>query len=97
MARAAHVEARPSPDDLGGSSDDSPRSSMQAVEMLGYTPRQAQFLVPVAYTPVISSSPVRGLHGYAAWASGCPLLSSVRGRAHVRTLPYGRQGHVYHL
>ena len=70
----------------------------QALEMLGYTPRQAQFLVLVA------------LHGgyflrrqYVAF-TGTPhgqaavrFLSQAVAREHVRILPYGRQGHVYHL
>ena len=66
--------------------------------MLGYTPRQAQFLVLVA------------LHGgyflrrqYVAF-TGTPhgqatvrfLAHAVR-REHVRVLPYGRQGRVFHL
>ena len=70
----------------------------QALEMLGYTPRQAQFLVLVA------------LHGgyflrrqYVAF-TGTPhgqaavrFLAQCVAREHVRTLPYGRQGHVFHL
>lgn len=70
----------------------------QAVEMLGYTTRQAQFLVLVA------------LHGgyflrrqYVAF-TGTPhgqaavrfLAHAVR-REHVRVSSYGRQGHVFHL
>ncbi len=70
----------------------------QALEMLGYTPRQAQFLVLVA------------LHGgyflrrqYVAF-TGTPhgqaavrFLAQCVAREHVRVLPYGRQGHVFHL
>lgn len=70
----------------------------QALEMLGYTPRQAQFLVLVA------------LHGgyflrrqYVAF-TGTPhgqaavrFLTHAVSREHVRVLPYGRQGHVFHL
>ena len=70
----------------------------QALEMLGYTPRQAQFLVLVA------------LHGgyflrrqYVAF-TGTPhgratvrFLAHAVAREHVRVVPYGRQGHVYHL
>ena len=70
----------------------------QALEMLGYTPRQAQFLVLVA------------LHGgyflrrqYVAF-TGTPhgqaavrFLAQCVAREHVRALPYGRQGHVFHL
>jgi hypothetical protein len=70
----------------------------QALEMLGYTPRQAQFLVLVA------------LHGgyflrrqYVAF-TGTPhgqaavrFLAHAVSRDHVRVLPYGRQGRVFHL
>ena len=70
----------------------------QALEMLGYTPRQAQFLVLVA------------LHGgyflrrqYVAF-TGTPhgqatvrFLAHAVAREHVRVLPYGRRGHVLHL
>ncbi|HET9387213.1 MAG TPA: hypothetical protein VFO67_18910 [Gemmatimonadales bacterium] len=70
----------------------------QALEMLGYTPRQAQFVVLVA------------LHGgyflrrqYVAF-TGTPhgqaavrFLAQAVAREHVRVLPYGRHGHVYHL
>jgi hypothetical protein len=70
----------------------------RVLEMLGYTPRQAQFLVLVA------------LHGgyflrrqYVAF-TGTPhgqaavrFLAQCVAREHVRTLPYGRQGHLYHL
>jgi hypothetical protein len=66
--------------------------------MLGYTPRQAQFLVLVA------------LHGgyflrrqYVAF-TGTPhgqatvrFLDHAVTREHVHVLPYGRQGHVFHL
>jgi hypothetical protein len=66
--------------------------------MLGYTPRQAQFLVLVA------------LHGgyflrrqYVTF-TGTPhgqatvrFLAHAVAREHVRVLPYGRQGHVFHL
>jgi hypothetical protein len=70
----------------------------QALEMLGYTPRQAQFFVLVA------------LHGgyflrrqYVTF-TGTPhgqatvrFLAHSVAREHVRVLPYGRQGHVFHL
>ena len=70
----------------------------QALEMLGYTPRQAQFLVLIA------------LHGgyflrrqYVTF-TGTPhgqatvrFLTHAVSREHVRVLPYGRQGHVFHL
>jgi hypothetical protein len=70
----------------------------QALEMLGYTARQAQFLVLVA------------LHGgyflrrqYVAF-TGTPhgqatvrFLAHAVAREHVSILPYGRQGHVFHL
>ena len=70
----------------------------QALEMLGYTPRQAQFLVLVA------------LHGgyflrrqYVTF-TGTPhgqatvrFLAQCVAREHVRMLPYGRHGHVFHL
>ena len=68
----------------------------QALEMLGYTPRQAQFLVLVS------------LHGgyflrrqYVAF-TGTPhgqaavrFLAHAVAREHVRVLPDGRQGHVF--
>jgi hypothetical protein len=70
----------------------------QALELLGYTPRQAQFLVLVA------------LHGgyflrrqYVAF-TGTPhgqaavrFLNHAVSREHVRVLPCGRHGHVFHL
>ena len=70
----------------------------QAIEMLGYTPRQAQFLVLVA------------LHGghflrrqYVAF-TGTPhgqaavrFLAHAMAREHLRALPYGRHGQVFHL
>ncbi len=70
----------------------------QAVEMLGYTSRQAQFLVLVA---LHSGYFLRGQyvaftgtpHGQAA----VRFLAQCVAREHVRTLPYGRQGHLYHL
>ena len=69
-----------------------------ALEMLGYTARQAQFLVRVA------------LHGgyflrrqYVAFTGTRHGQATVRflarcvAREHVRVLPYGRDGHVFHL
>lgn len=74
------------------------RDRCQALEMLGYTARQAQFLVRVA------------LHGgyflrrqYVTF-TGTPhgqatvrFLARCVAREHVRVLPYGREGHVFHL
>ena len=70
----------------------------QALEMLGYTPRQAQFLVLVAlhggyflrrqYVTFTGTA-----HGQAA----VRFLAHAVAREHVRVLPYGRQGHVFHL
>jgi RimJ/RimL family protein N-acetyltransferase len=72
--------------------------SRHALEMLGYTARQSRFLVHVA------------LHGgyflrrqYVAFSGTGHGLAAVRflaqcvARDHVRALPYGRQGHVFHL
>jgi hypothetical protein len=70
----------------------------QALEMLGYTARQAQFLVRVA------------LHGgyflrrqYVTFTGTAHGQATVRFLArcvaceHIRVLPYGRHGHVFHL
>jgi hypothetical protein len=69
-----------------------------ALEMLGYTARQAQFLVLVA------------LHGgyflrrhYVAFTATAHGQAAVRflarcvARQHVSVMPYGRQGHVFHV
>ena len=66
--------------------------------MLGYTPRQAEFLVLVAlhggyflrrqYVTFTGTT-----HGQAA----VRFLGQSVAREHVRVLPYGRQGHVFHL
>jgi hypothetical protein len=70
----------------------------QALEMLGYTPRQAQFLVLVALHGgyflrrqyvAFTATP----HGQAA----VRFLAHATAREHVRALPYGRHGHVFHL
>jgi hypothetical protein len=70
----------------------------QALEMLGYTPRQAQFLVLVAlhggyflrrqYVAFTGTS-----HGQAA----VRFLAQCMARSHVRELPFGRHGRVFHL
>jgi len=66
--------------------------------MLGYTPRQAQFLVLVAlhggyflrrHYVAFTGTP----HGQAA----VRFLAQTVAREHVRIVPYGRQGHVFHL
>jgi hypothetical protein len=66
--------------------------------MLGYTPRQAQFLLLVAlhggyffrrqYVAFTGTS-----HGQAA----VRFLAQSMARQHVRELPYGRHGHVFHV
>src|SRR5690349_4621481 len=70
----------------------------QALEMLGYTARQAQFLVLVALhgghflRRHYVAFPGRG-HGLAA----VRFLAQCVARDHVRVWPYGRHGHVFHL
>jgi hypothetical protein len=69
-----------------------------ALEMLGYTARQAQFLVLVArhggyflrrqYVTFTGTG-----HGLAA----VRFLAQCVAREHIRVLPYGRQSHVFHL
>jgi hypothetical protein len=69
-----------------------------ALEMLGYTARQAQFLVLVArhggyflrrqYVAFTGTG-----HGLAA----VRFLAQCVAREHIRVLPYGRQSHVFHL
>lgn len=70
----------------------------RVLEGFGYTARQAQFLLLVAlhggyflrrqYVAFTGSA-----HGQAA----VRFLTSAVTRAHVRVLPYGRTGHVFHL
>ena len=82
----------------GGWSDDSPRSSMPSPRDARLHAAQAQFLVLVALHAgyflrrryvAFTGTP----HGQAA----VRFLAQCVAREHVRTLPYGRQGHVYHL
>jgi len=70
----------------------------QALEMLGYTARQAAFLALVAlhggyflrrqYLTYAGTS-----HGLAA----IRFLARCQAREHIRVLPYGRRGHVFHV
>ena len=79
-----------------------------ALEMLGYTPRQAQFLVLIDGS-ITRQARVALQGGYFlrrqyVTFTGTPhgqatvrFLAHAVGREHVRVLPYGRQGHVFHL
>jgi hypothetical protein len=70
----------------------------RVLEMLGYTARQAQFLVRVALhggyflrRQYVTFTGTR--HGQAT----VRFLARCVAREHVRVLPYGRDGHVFHL
>lgn len=70
----------------------------QALEGFGYTARQAQFLLLVAlhggyFLRRQYVAFTRRPHGQAA----VRFLANTVARGHVRALPYGRHGHVFHL
>jgi hypothetical protein len=70
----------------------------QGLEGFGYTARQAQFLLLVAlhgghFLRRQYVAFIRRAHGQAA----VRFLANSVSRGHVRVLPYGRHGHVFHL
>jgi len=70
----------------------------QALEMLGYTPRQAHFLVLVAlHGGYFLRRQYVAFTGRAHGQAAVRFLSHCVAREHVTVFPYGRQGHVYHL
>jgi hypothetical protein len=70
----------------------------QALEMLGYTPRQAHFLVlVVVHGGYFLRRQYVAFTGRAHGQAAVRFLSHCVAREHVTAFPYGRQGHVYHL
>jgi hypothetical protein len=70
----------------------------QALEMLGYTARQPQFLVRVAlHGGYFLRRQYVTFTGIAHGQATVRFLARCVAREHVRVLPYGRDGHVFHL
>ena len=71
----------------------------QALEMLGYT--RTPGAVPRARGAtrrLLPPTPVRGVHRYTRTGKRrSAFLARCVAREHVRMLPYGRHGHVFHL
>lgn len=69
-----------------------------ALESLGYTPRQARFLVLVAlHGGHFLRRQYVAFTGRAHGQATVRFIGGVTAREHVRVLPYGRHGHIFHL
>jgi hypothetical protein len=74
------------------------KDQSQALEGFGYTARQAQFLALVAlHGGYFLRRQYVTFTGRAHGQAAVRFLANAIGRAHIRVLPYGRQGRVFHL